>query len=105
MTDGQQCVITVHEFARMLGLEHQLTMEPATQIHSFNVLKLDEMHFMYALGAVACLPKIQNFHLELSTLHCPLHATLTLRIGDAIACPQYERNLIQFYVQKKPLIF
>jgi hypothetical protein len=26
---------------------------------------------------------------------------LTPRIGDAIACPQYERNLIQFYVQKK----
>jgi hypothetical protein len=27
MTDGNRCVITVREFARMLGLEHQLTME------------------------------------------------------------------------------
>jgi hypothetical protein len=25
-----------------------------------------------------------------------------MRIGDATTCPQYERNLIQFYVQKKP---
>jgi hypothetical protein len=43
MTDGQRCVITVREFARMLGLEHQLTMDPKAQIHSYNVLKLDEM--------------------------------------------------------------
>jgi hypothetical protein len=102
MTDGHWCVITVHEFARMLGLEHQLTMESAAQIHSFNVLKLNEMQFMYALGAVACPPKIRNFHLELNTLHRLLCATLTLRIGDATICPQYEMNLIQFYVQKKP---
>jgi hypothetical protein len=43
MTDGQWCVITIHEFARMLGLEHQLTMELEAWIHSFDVLKLDEM--------------------------------------------------------------
>jgi hypothetical protein len=94
-------VITVHEFARMLGLEHQLTMEPVARIHSFNMLKLDEMQFMYAPGAVAHPPKIRNFHPELNTLHRLLCATLTPRIGDATTCPQYERNLIQFYVQKK----
>jgi hypothetical protein len=27
---------------------------------------------------------------------------LTPRRGDAPICPQYERNLVQFYVQKKP---
>jgi hypothetical protein len=60
------------------------------------------MHFMYASGAVAHPPKTENFIPELNTLHYLLCATLTLRIGDATACPQYERNLIQFYVQKKP---
>jgi hypothetical protein len=69
-------------------------MEPAAQIHSFNVLKLDEMQFMYALGAVARLPKIRNFHPKLNTLHCLLRATLTPRIGDATTCPQYERSII-----------
>jgi hypothetical protein len=58
MTDGQGCVIIVCEFARMLGLEYRLTMEPEARIHSFNVLKLDEMKFMYAPGAVAHPPKI-----------------------------------------------
>jgi hypothetical protein len=58
MIDGQWCAITVHEFTQMLGLEHQLTMEPGARIHSFNVLKLNEMQFMYALGVVACPPKI-----------------------------------------------
>jgi hypothetical protein len=43
MTDGQRCAITVCEFARMLGLEHQLTMPPEARIHIYNVLKLDEM--------------------------------------------------------------
>jgi hypothetical protein len=38
MIDGQQCGITIHEFVRMLGLEHQLTMELGAQIHSFNML-------------------------------------------------------------------
>jgi hypothetical protein len=56
---------------------------------------------MYAPGAVARPPKIQNFLLELNTLHRLLLATLTPHIGDATTCPQYERNLIQFYVQKK----
>jgi hypothetical protein len=56
---------------------------------------------MYAPGAVATPPKIRNFLPELNTLHCLLHATLTPHIGDATACPQYERNLIQFYVQNK----
>jgi hypothetical protein len=56
---------------------------------------------MYAPGVVANPPKIWNFLPGLNTLHCLLHATLTPRIGDAIAYPQYERNLIQFYVQKK----
>jgi hypothetical protein len=102
MIYGQQCVIIVHEFAWMLGLEHQLTSEPTTQIHSFNVLKLDEMQFMYVAGVVAHTPKIQNFHLELNTLHRLVHTTLNPRIGDSIVCPQYERTLIPFYVQKKP---
>jgi hypothetical protein len=73
-------------------------MELAAWIHSFNVLKLDKMLFMYAPGAVVCPPRIQNFHLELNTLYHLLHATPTSRIGDATGCPQYERNLIQFYV-------
>jgi hypothetical protein len=86
----------------MLGLEHQLTMESEARIHTFNVLKLEEMQFMYAPGTKARPPKIQNFLPELLTLHRLLRATLTPRIGDATTCPQYERNLIQFYVQKKP---
>jgi hypothetical protein len=61
MTYGQRCEITLHEFARMLGLEHQLSMETKARIHSFDMLKLDEMQFMYALGALAHPPKIQNF--------------------------------------------
>jgi hypothetical protein len=77
-------------------------MESRARIHSYNVLNLDEMQFMYALGAIARPPKVWNFLLELSTLHRLLCATLTPRIGDAITCPQYERNLIQFYVQKRP---
>jgi hypothetical protein len=40
--------------------------------------------------------------LELLALHRLLCATLAPRIGDGTTCPQYERNLIQFYVQKKP---
>jgi hypothetical protein len=71
-----------------------LTMEPEARIHTFNVLKLEEMHFMYALGAMAHPPKTENFIPELNTLHCPFHSTLTSRIGDATTCPQYERNLI-----------
>jgi hypothetical protein len=98
MTDGQRCAITIREFARMLGLEHQLTMLPDAWIHTYNVLKLDAMQFMYAPGVVARPPKIQNFLLELNTLLYLLRATLTPRIGDVISCPQYERNLIQFYV-------
>jgi hypothetical protein len=43
MTDGLWCAITFCEFDRMLGLEHQLTMEPEASIHSFNVLKPNEM--------------------------------------------------------------
>jgi hypothetical protein len=101
MTDGKQCVITVREFARMLGLEHQLTKESMAQIHSYNVLKPEEMQFMYAPGAVAHPPKIRNFLPELNTLHRLLRATLAPHIGDATACPQYERNHIQFYVQKQ----
>jgi hypothetical protein len=56
---------------------------------------------MYAPGAEAHPPKVLNFLPELNTLHCLLHATLAPRIGDSSACPQYERNLIQYYVQKK----
>jgi hypothetical protein len=85
----------------MLGLEHQLTMPPEARIHTYNVLTLDDMQFKYASGAVATPPKIQNFLPELNTLHHLLRATLTPRIGDVTVCPQYERNLIQFYVQKK----
>jgi hypothetical protein len=79
-------------------------MEPESRIHTYNVLMLDEMQFMHAPGAKARPPKIQNFLPELLTLHHLLHATLALRIGDAIACPQYERNLIQFYMQKRPFL-
>jgi hypothetical protein len=77
-------------------------MEPDHQIHTFNALKSEEMHFMYALGVMAHLLKTENFIPELNTLHRLLCATLTLRIGDATACPQYERNLIRFYMEKKP---
>jgi hypothetical protein len=77
-------------------------MEPESQIHTYNVLKLDEMQFMYAPGAKARSPKIQNFLPEFLTLHHLLHATLALRIGDATTCTQYERNLMQFYMEKHP---
>jgi hypothetical protein len=43
MTDGQLYECTVRRFARMLRLEHQLTMESEARIHTFDVLKLDEM--------------------------------------------------------------
>jgi hypothetical protein len=48
----------VRHFAQMLGLEHQLTMGPEARIHTYNVLKLEEMQFMYAPGAKARLSKI-----------------------------------------------
>jgi hypothetical protein len=53
---------------------------------------------MYAPGAKARPPKIQNFLPELLTLHRLLCATLIPQIGDATTCLQYERNLIHFYV-------
>jgi hypothetical protein len=59
---------------------------------------------MYAPGAKAHPPKIQNFLPELLTLHHLLRATLALRIGDAVACPQYERNLMQFFMEKRPYL-
>jgi hypothetical protein len=76
-------------------------MEPEARIHTYGVLKLDEMQFMYTPGVEAHPPKVLNFLPELSTLHHLLHTTLAPRIGDSTACPQYERNLIQYYVQKK----
>jgi hypothetical protein len=94
MLVGQKYEITVRGFAHLLGLEHQLEMLPEAPIHTFGVLKLDEMQFMYAPGAKAHLPKVLNFRLELNTLHRLLRATLAPRIGDSFACPQYERNLI-----------
>jgi hypothetical protein len=65
------------------------------------VLKLDEMQFMYDPSVEAHSPKVLNFRPELNMLHKLLCATLAPRIGDSSACPLYERNLIQFYVQKK----
>jgi hypothetical protein len=53
MIAGQQYDCTVHHFAQMLWLEHQLTMEPEARIHTYNVLKLEEMQFLYAPGAKA----------------------------------------------------
>jgi hypothetical protein len=79
-------------------------MESESQIHSFNVLKLDEMQFMCAPSVIIHPPKVRNFLPELNTLHHLLCATMTPRIGDAIACPQYERNIIPFYVQKRPFL-
>jgi hypothetical protein len=102
ITNKQVYEITVCRFARLHGLDHQLTMEPKARIHTFNVLKPEEMHFMYAPGVVAHLPKTENFILVLNTLHRLFHSTLTLRIGDATTCPQYEWNLIQFYMEKRP---
>jgi hypothetical protein len=57
---------------------------------------------MYAPSAKAHPLKIHNFLPELNTLHCLLCATLTPRIGDATTYPQYERILIQFYMEKMP---
>jgi hypothetical protein len=85
----------------MLGVVHQLTMPPEARIHTYNVLKLGEVQFMYVPGVAATPPKIRNFLPKLNTLHHLLRATLTPCIGDATTFPQYERNLIQFYVQKK----
>jgi hypothetical protein len=65
------------------------------------VLKLDKMQFIYAPGAEVHPPKVLNFRPELNTLYRLLRATLAPMIGDSSACPQYERNLIQLYVQKK----
>jgi hypothetical protein len=86
--------IIVRRFAHLHGHDHQLTLEPKARVHMFNVLKPEEMHFMYALGAVAHLLKTENIKPKLNTLHCLFCSTLTLRIGDATACPQNERNMI-----------
>jgi hypothetical protein len=43
MTDGQRYEITVQDFTWLLGLKHQLTMEPEAWIHTYGVLKLDDM--------------------------------------------------------------
>jgi hypothetical protein len=101
MSVGQKYEITVRGFARLLRFEHELEMPPEAQIHTFGVLKLDEMQLMYALAVEAHSPKVLNFRPELNTLHRLLRVTLAPRIADSSACPQYERNLIQFYVQKK----
>jgi hypothetical protein len=94
ITDGWVFEITVQRFARLLGLDHQLTMEPEARVNTFNVLKPEDMHFMYAPGAIAHPLKTKNFIPVLNTLHCLFYSTLTLRMGDATGCPQYERNLI-----------
>jgi hypothetical protein len=90
MSARQKYDITIRGFAHLLGLE----MPPEARIHTFGVLKLDEMQFMYAPGAEAHLPKVLNFRPELNTLHRLLRGTLAPRIGGSSACPQYERNLI-----------
>jgi hypothetical protein len=76
-------------------------MESNNRIHTYNILKKEEMPFMYTPGARANPPKIQNFLPELNYLHRLLRATLALRIGDDTTCPQYERNLIKYYMEKK----
>jgi hypothetical protein len=96
MLAGQKYEITVRGFSRLLGLEHQLEMPLESRIHTFGVLKLDEMQFMYAPGVEVHPPKVLNFRLELNTIHTLLHATLAPKIGDSCACPQYKQNLIQF---------
>jgi hypothetical protein len=58
MTARQRYECIVRRFARMLGLEHQLTMEPEARIHTYNVLKLEQMQFMYAPDTMAHLLKI-----------------------------------------------
>jgi hypothetical protein len=77
-------------------------MESDNRIHTYNILKKEDMLFMYARGVRTTPLKIQNFLHELNCLRHLLNPTLAPRIGDAIACPQYERNLIQYYVEKKP---
>jgi hypothetical protein len=96
MLAGQKYEITVRGFSRLLGLEHQLEMPLESRIHTFGVLKLDEMQFMYAPGVEVHPPKVLNFRLELNMIHTLLHPTLAPKIGDSSACPQYEQNLIQF---------
>jgi hypothetical protein len=81
-------------------MDHQLEME--TRIHNERILSKDEMMFMYAPGVEAQPPHTQNFLLELNTLHHLFQTTLAPRIGDATACPQYEQNLIKYYVEQKP---
>jgi aromatic ring-cleaving dioxygenase len=58
MTARQRYECIVRRFARMLGHEHQLTMEPEARIHTYNVLKLEQMQFMYAPDTTAHLLKI-----------------------------------------------
>jgi hypothetical protein len=77
-------------------------MSPKSQIHTYGVLKKEEMLFMYAPTTKATPPKIQNLLTELNYLDRLLHTTLAPWIVDATACPRYERNLIQYYVEKKP---
>jgi hypothetical protein len=96
MSAGQKYGITISGSARLLGLEHQLEMPPEARIHTFGVLKLDEMQFMYAPGVEVHPPKVLNFRPELNMIHRLLHATLAPKIGDSSPCRQYERNLIQF---------
>jgi hypothetical protein len=100
MTYRRRYEITVLEFGTLLSLEHHHTME--IQIHTDKILKKEEMLFMYAPRAKPDPPKIQNFLPKLNCLHRLLQATLAPRIGDATAYPQYELNLIMYYVDKKP---
>jgi hypothetical protein len=85
MTDRPQYEITRLQFDTLLVLEHLHTME--SRIHTNEILKKEEMLFMYAPGVEANSPKIQNFLLELNWLHRLLQATLAPKIGDTTACP------------------
>jgi hypothetical protein len=88
MADKKKYEVTTHQFATLIGLDHQLEME--TRIHNERILEKDQMIFMYVADAEAHPPKTQNFLLELNTLHHHFRDTLAPRIGDATTCLQYE---------------
>jgi hypothetical protein len=45
----------------MLGLEYQLAMEPMARIHTYNVLKLEEMQFIMRQGQWHVLLRSKTF--------------------------------------------
>jgi hypothetical protein len=100
MTDGNRYSITLRKFAEYLKLDHHFE-EERFQIHSERIMEPAEMDFMYAQGTQYMAPRINNLLPELMVMHRLLLVTLSPQIGDSTVIPQYERNLLRAYYERK----